>query len=93
MASGYPPLSPQLARYLVRAYVRSPDGASPSVELTVKEREVLKALATGNRVSEAAEQLGVTKNTIQTHVRRVYSKLNISSRAEATAVATRIGLI
>lgn len=94
LARGNPPLSPQVARQLLRDCARR---AAPLVndglELTSKEREVLTVLARGVKVKQAAQDLGVSYNTVATHVKRLYSKLNVSTRAEATLAAARIGLV
>lgn len=93
LSRGSPPLSPPVARHLMRAFVRAPvEQALVEHGLTPKEVEVLAALAKGLRVRQAARTLGVSENTVRTHVKHVYSKLNISTRAEATRAALRAGL-
>lgn len=93
LARGNPPLSPLAARQLVKTCVRSAPMPAASPELTTKEREVLAVLARGVKLRQAADDLGVSYNTVATHVKRLYSKLNVSTRAEATLAATRIGLV
>ena len=93
LARGSPPLSPLAARQLVKTCVRSAPMPAASPELTTKEREVLAVLARGVKLRQAADDLGVSYNTVATHVKRLYSKLNVSTRAEATLAATRIGLV
>jgi DNA-binding NarL/FixJ family response regulator len=63
------------------------------VPLTAREEEVLTYIAKGLNRTEIAQMLGVSVHTITTHVRSIYSKLNISSRAEAAVEAIRRGLI
>ena len=93
MARGYPPLSPLAARQLIRGYARGGNEVTLQSELSPKELDVLAALAAGHKLKETAGRLGVSYNTAATHVRRVYSKLNISTRAEAAVAAMRIGLL
>jgi len=64
------------------------DSAPPNV-LTKRENEVLTLLASGYSRQEIGMALGVTHNTACTHVTNIYSKLNVSSIAEATQYAIR----
>lgn len=66
-------------------------GVSP--RLTPAEQVVLEHLATGLSRREAAEALGVSINTVRTHVRHIYRKLGAGSRAEALDTARGRGLI
>jgi DNA-binding NarL/FixJ family response regulator len=94
LSRGSPPLSPSVVRHLMRAYVRAPAEQLPLHHgLTPKEMEVLAALAKGLRVRQVAQTMDVSENTVRTHVKHAYSKLNISSRAEAARAALRLGLI
>ena len=66
----------------------------PSIEpLTEREKDVLRCIAQGLRSRDVADQLGVSLNTVSTHIKRVYAKLDISSRAEATLAAERMGML
>lgn len=94
VSRGHPPLSPQAARHLMRTYRCSPAlTTTPVSDLSLKERQVLSVVAQGLRVKKIAERLNVSESTVQTHIKHIYSKLDISSRAEATIAASRIGLI
>lgn len=53
------------------------------ISLTKREREVLALLAKGQRNSEIAEILGVTENTVETHLKNIFRKLGISNRVQA----------
>lgn len=91
---GHPVLCPQALRLLMRAYRSTPavDPASPG-RLTPKQREVLADLAKGHKVKRTAVVLGVRESTVQSHIKQIYSRLNIRSRAEAVAAASRMGLM
>ena len=67
--------------------------SSGEVPLTDREQEVLRIIAKGYNVTEAAEMLGLTRNTVKSYVKTIYAKLDISSRAEATAEALKRQLI
>jgi len=62
-------------------------------EMTERELEVLAMLPTPLTTQEIGEELFVSRNTIKTHTRRVYRKLNATSREEAVLVARGRGLL
>lgn len=82
---GGSPLSPQIARTLIRRQRQhpAPHAAVPSAALTERELEVLTFIAKGFSYQEGAAMLGVSTNTVRTHVKRIYQKLAVNSRAEA----------
>lgn len=91
---GHPPLSPAIARRLLRHFQRAPSSARRTDgELTAREREVLGMLAQGIRIADIANTLGISPHTAGDHVKNIYRKLNISSRAEAALCAKGMGLI
>jgi DNA-binding NarL/FixJ family response regulator len=62
-------------------------------QLTARELEVLHLLAEGASSREIAERLGISSNTVRTHVQGILSKLQVHSRLEAAAFAVRNGLV
>ncbi len=90
--NGSPPLSPPIARRIMRLAKQEPATLS-LIPITPREEEVLTYIAKGLNRSEVAQLLSVSAHTITTHVRSIYTKLDISSRAEATVEAIRRGLI
>ena len=92
IASGQPPLSPSIARRLLRHFQPvAPDASEPA--LTARETDVLRLIAKGHTVVEVAGLLGLSRHTTAGYLKDVYRKLSVSSRAEATLVATRRGLV
>lgn len=75
------------------AGLRCPLTASPRPRLTSAERRVLGALCSATTTAEIAERLGVSVNTVKTQLRKLYRKLEVSSRAEAVAAAERHDLL
>lgn len=63
------------------------------LSLSKREMEVLSYLALGWSDDQLAEKLFVSKSTIKTHLRRIYSKLLVRGRAEAVAIAHKYGLL
>lgn len=94
IAAGEPPLSATIARRLLRMFGDEPGrAASTEQPLSPRERETLVLIAKGCRLPEVALHLGVTRNTAAGFIKNVYRKLEVSSRAEATIEATRLGLV
>jgi DNA-binding CsgD family transcriptional regulator len=67
-------------------------GGADSLGLTAREREVLALLAAGRSNPQIAEALFISRKTASVHVSNIISKLDVSSRGEAAAVAHRLGL-
>lgn len=87
--AGGAPMSPSVARRVVRELaVEQRD--SP---LTPKEREVLELLTRGHSYSQIGTALAIGVGTVQCHIKNIYRKLEVSSKAEATAEALRRGLV
>jgi DNA-binding NarL/FixJ family response regulator len=61
--------------------------------LTEREMEVLRLLAQGNRNEAIAEQLFISQQTVQTHVRNILAKLRVHSKLEAVSFAIRYGAV
>ena len=61
--------------------------------LTERERSVLRLLPTQRSIDEIAEDLTVSPNTVKTHVRGIYTKLDVRSRRDAVAIALQRGLL
>jgi DNA-binding NarL/FixJ family response regulator len=92
---GGSPISPMIARQLL-GEIR-PNPAEPFVPmvspLSERESEVLNLLARGFAYAECADILTVTVNTIGSHVKNIYRKLEVNSRAEALFEASSQGLL
>ena len=61
--------------------------------LTVREREVLTLLADGLGNKQIAARLGISTNTVKTHLELLFEKLGVSTRAQAVAAGVRLGLL
>jgi DNA-binding NarL/FixJ family response regulator len=71
----------------------SPADEPQSVKLTKREVEVLTLVIEGKSSKEVAEQLFVSKRTVDFHLANIYSKLSVTNRVQAFREATRRGLI
>jgi DNA-binding NarL/FixJ family response regulator len=92
--AGGSPMSPRIARKVVK-YFQQTNGILPQAaakqeqadddveSLSVREREVLGMLSEGLRYKEIADQLFLSVATVRSHLRRIYDKLQVTSRTEA----------
>lgn len=79
---------------------RAPEGpfqrneaAIRSLGLSPRECEILEALASGESNKELARRLGISPNTVKTHLARVYDKLGVQRRVQAIEAARELALI
>jgi DNA-binding NarL/FixJ family response regulator len=82
--NGGSPMSAQIARKVVSAFQNNNQSASAEFEsLSKREQEILLLLSKGFRYKEIAERIFVSVETVRTHVRNIYEKLQVNSRTEA----------
>lgn len=87
------PLSPSVTRSVLQYLVRQNAAvAEPGEPLTAIEREILISISNGYTLAEVARSRTISRNTVATHVKRIYDKLGIKNRPEAVLAAQRIGL-
>lgn len=91
--SGGAPMSPEVARRVVKLFreFQPPDQAD--YRLTPQETELLRLVVDGHHYKTAAQALGVTVSTVSFHLKNIYSKLQVHSKSEAVAKALRERLI
>jgi len=90
--SGVPALSPSIARRIMEHFQRTGPMESSDQLLTDREKETLLLISRGMRNAEVAQQLSIAPTTVASHIKSIYRKLGISTRAEASWYATRLGL-
>jgi DNA-binding NarL/FixJ family response regulator len=90
---GEPPLSPTIARRLLREFNTPPAPQADTHPLTDREREVLILVSKGCRLPELVERLAISRHTVSDHLKNIYRKLKVNSRAEAALEAARLGLV
>lgn len=79
---GGSPMSSQIARMVVSSF--TPQRQHDQLEkLTAREQEILQHLTRGLRYKEIADLLHVSTETVRTHIRNIYEKLQVNSRTEA----------
>jgi len=94
---GGSPISPAIARHLLKRFRAEPPepvaGGTPLPKLTERERQVLELLVKGFTFGEIGSLLGISAHTVTSHVKHIYVKLEVRSRAEAVYEAMSLGLV
>ncbi|MEL6973098.1 MAG: response regulator transcription factor [Bacteroidota bacterium] len=90
---GGAPMSPGIARRIVHSFRPPSTPSTLSHNLSTREREVLAHLCEGDNYSTIAQKLFISGNTVRSHIKSIYKKLEVNSRATAVLKANREGLI
>jgi DNA-binding NarL/FixJ family response regulator len=101
LRAGGSPISPLIARQVLKRFRgRNGVAAAPAPlageehsALSVREQQTLEYVTKGFTYDEVAGLLGVSRHTVQTFVRRIYAKLEVSSKVEAIYEARKRGLL
>jgi len=80
---GGSPMSSHIARKVVASFQRNNPVSREMDSLTAREQQVLDYLAKGFLYKEIADTMGISYDTVHTHVRKIYEKLHVRSRTEA----------
>ena len=81
--AGGSPMSPQIARRVVQYFRNLPQPSSDMAKLTPREKDLLDQLSRGFLYKEIVVNLGMSLDTVRTHIRNIYEKLHVHSRTEA----------
>ena len=97
VASGEALLAPAITRRLIQQFVSRPlaGGETPTElsELTERELDVLRLVATGGSNAEIASSLFLSEATVKTHLTHILTKLNLRDRVQAVVLAYETGLV
>jgi len=82
---GGAPMTSEIARRVVESFRRASKQPKPDVRLSTREEEVLILLSKGYSNKEIASQLSIGAETVGSHLKHIYEKMHVRSRAEAVA--------
>ena len=88
MTKGGAPMSSRIARMVIDNF-----HVNPNSPLTRRETEILQLISEGKTYTQISEQLFISKETSKTHIKNIYSKLQVNCKSEALAKATLEKLI
>lgn len=80
---GGSPMNSTIARMVVNSFQKETQQRINDEQLSDREKQVLDGLAAGLQYKEIADKFGLSTETVRVHVRRIYSKLQVSGRMEA----------
>ncbi|EMR02775.1 response regulator [Cesiribacter andamanensis] len=91
LMAGGAPMSPSIARMVISSMHKQGHGADYG--LTSREKEILTELSRGNSYKLIAAQLGISLDTVRTHIKNIYEKLHVHSQTEAVSKAIQEKLV
>ena len=83
----------RVSQLLESSHNQNPEHELGSQELNQKEVACLDAIADGQSNNDIAEAMGISANTVRYHLKKVFKKLQVTSRTEAASVAIKRGLL
>jgi RNA polymerase sigma factor (sigma-70 family) len=84
--SGGAPMSSEIARRVVESFRQKTRARDSMVQLSAREEEVLVLLSRGYSNKEIADQMGVSIETVRSHLKKIYERMHVRSRTEAVAM-------
>ncbi len=93
-AAGEAVINPRVGARLVKElYGQRDENINPFRELTDREMEVLRQIASGKNNREIAEELVISEKTVKTHISNILAKLHLSDRTQAAVFAWQEGVV
>lgn len=89
VVAGGAPMSPEIARSVVRLFRRFRPARDAAYRLSPQETELLRLLIDGHHKKTAALEMGISLHTVSFHLKNIYGKLQVHSKTEAVAKALR----
>ncbi|MDJ0366163.1 response regulator transcription factor [Hymenobacter sp. H14-R3] len=83
VAAGGSPMSPSVARHVTRYFAPRP--TAPADTLTARERDIVRGIEDGLSYKSLADRLHLSIDTVRSHIRQVYRKLQVNSKSELMA--------
>ena len=92
-AEGCAVIHPDLTRQFVDELRSLSSGERSAASLSAREVEVLQMIANGSTNKEVADALRISPQTVKTYLERIFTKLGVSDRTRAVAVALKLGIL
>lgn len=89
---GGAPMSPSIARMVLASMQQKPAVENP-YQLTAREKEILTSLSKGNSYKLIASEFAISIDTVRTHIKKIYEKLQVHSQTEAVSKAINEKLV
>jgi DNA-binding NarL/FixJ family response regulator len=95
VAGGNALLSPEITKHVIKQFARIPRPTPPKEldELTAREQDILRLIATGLSNAEIGKQLYISETTVKTHVTHILQKLGLRDRVQAVVLAYQTGIV
>jgi DNA-binding NarL/FixJ family response regulator len=93
LRAGESPISPSLARHLLKRFQSDPAHGAEADALTAREVDIIERIAQGASIAEIGERLFISPHTVKTHVKNIYRKLEAHTRLQAVRIAQERRLI
>jgi DNA-binding NarL/FixJ family response regulator len=92
--AGEPPMSPGIARMIIASMHQTPTTPIPNgYKLSVREIEILTQLSKGKSIKQMAADFSISIDTVRTHTKRIYEKLQVHTQTEAVSKAINEKLV
>jgi len=93
VAAGGAPMTARIARRVLEAFQKGDPQKNDRVDLSERERQVLSGLVNGMTYQAIADQLFISIDTVRSHVKSIYDKLHVNSKAQAITLAMKNRLV
>ena len=90
---GEAPMSPGIARMVIQGMQELPKPIADNYKLTNREKEILSILSKGNSYKLIAADLSISIDTVRTHIKNIYEKLQVHTQTEAVSKAVNERLV
>jgi DNA-binding NarL/FixJ family response regulator len=91
--SGGAPMSPNVARMVIASMQKKPLTEDNKYQLTAREREILLALSQGTSYKGIAELFFISLDTVRSHIKNIYQKMQVHKQLEAITKARNEGIV
>lgn len=85
LLDGGAPMSPQIARKVINHFQEQPPQKHPESDLTPREHDIVNGLVDGLSYKMIADRYDISIDTVRAHIRNIYKKLHVNSKAEVIA--------